>query len=309
MEGNRLVTWSSQRLRAYLSANRQTVLSLAVTVVLLGSLVAVATPSAAVETTLTGPDEVDRNDRITTTATVDLTDDERIPLDAFVLTLRPDGVDDEALTVTFAPNGTVLDVSPEDGTVNNGDIRVEQFVESLTITPTDRDARYGYGYRTGVDGDETREFGYGYGYGYADTDTPEFGYTISFDATALDRTSFVGQLSVDTGEETAFASEEFEFEVTHPGNRGGGVGPGDDAGDSDDNDSDDDRRGPPFDRLFDRLSDRFDRDDDSDRSDRSNRFDARWQHGLVDFFDRLLTAVGPGHSVTSAAGLVGGSVR
>ncbi|EJN58093.1 hypothetical protein [Halogranum rubrum] len=213
-----------ETVRTVLSENRQTVVSLAVTVVLLGSLVALATPSAAVETTLTGPNEVDRDDRVTTTATVDVVDGERIPIDGFVLTLQPSGDDEDALTVTFAPNGTVVDVTPEDGTINRGDIRIQQFVQSLTITPTGQGAPYGYGARTGYDEErgEPRNFGYGYGYGYGYGDAPEFEYTISFDATAFDHGSFVGRLGVDTGNETAFRSSPFRFEVTRPNQGGGG---------------------------------------------------------------------------------------
>lgn len=212
-----------ETLWAVLSENRQTVVSLVVTVVLLSSLVALATPSGAVETTLTGPDEVDRDERVTTTATVDVVDGERIPIDGFVLTLSPrDDGGDDALTVTFAPNGSVVDVTPERGTVNRGDIRVEQFVQSLTITPTRQAAPYGYGARTGYDEErgDPRNFGYGYGYGYGYGDVPEFEYTISFDATAFDRGSYVGRLGVDTGNETAFESSPFRFEVTRP-NQGG----------------------------------------------------------------------------------------
>jgi hypothetical protein len=292
--------------RAVLSENRQTVVSLAVTLVLLGSLVAVATPSAAVETTLTGPEEVDRNDRVTATATVDVVDGERIPIDAFELTLSPRGSDDE-LTVTFAPNGTVLDVTPERGTVARGDIRVRQFVWSLTITPTARSAPYGYGPRTGYDEErgEPRNFGYGYGYGYGYGDTPEFEYTIAFDATALDRGSFVGRLGVDTGDGTAFRSDAFGFEVTRPNDDGdGGDGDGDDSDDSDGengdesgdgddsdgNDGNDDDRNSWRDRVVDRLLDRF---------------GGVWSEFLARLLDALLSAAVP-DQVTSATSLSSG---
>lgn len=311
-------------IRAVLSENRQTVVSLAVTLVLLGSLVAVATPSAAVETTLTGPEEVDRNDRVTTTATVDVVDGERIPIDAFELTLGPRGSDDE-LTVTFAPNGTVLDVTPERGTVARGDIRVRQFVQSLTITPTARSAPYGYGPRTGYDEErgQPRNFGYGYGYGYGYGDTPEFEYTIAFDATALDRGSFVGRLGVDTGDGTAFRSDAFGFEVTRP--NGGDGDDEDDAGgdggdDSDDSDGDEDdgNDGGDGDEGDNNGGGSEDGDDNDGNDDRDSwrdrlierlldRFGGVWSEFLARLLDALLSAAVP-DQVASPTSLSSGGV-
>lgn len=282
-------------LDAVLSDHRRTLLSLLLTVVLIGSLVAAAVPSSAVETTLTGPDEVDRNDRMTVTATVNLEDGERVPVEAFKFTLSPsDAPTDEALTVTFAPDGTVLEVTPERGTINNGDIRIQQFVQSLTITPVENSASYGYGYRAGYDEQAgvTRDYGYGYGFGYGSGEQSEFEYEISFAATALDRETFSGQLAVDTGDETSFASDEFQFEVTRPSN---GHADGwdkwnkdrHDRHDWDDrheradrhdwNDSDDDHRGDE--KRNDRNNDQRDWDDD-----RNGRNDAR-HHWFNNWFD------------------------
>lgn len=268
---------NEQTLRTFLDANRQTLLSVAVTAVLIGSLVAVATPSGAVETTLTGPEEVDRNERITTTATVDLKDGERIPIDAFVLTIRPAGADEgESLAVTFAPNGTVLDVTPERGTINDGDIRIQQFVQKLTITPNSLDAPYGYGYRTGYDerDGDSREFGYGYGYGYGDGELAEFEYTISFPATAFDRGSYVGQLSVDTGDEIAFSSDEFQFEVTRPNA---------------------DKGGPPDDAKLDDAPGRF----DSQRGPQVERFGGYWDQTVASQSAGVWSGDVPGQSFAS----------
>ncbi|MFC7202998.1 hypothetical protein ACFQJC_05700 [Haloferax namakaokahaiae] len=206
-------------LESALSEHRRTLLSLVLTVLMLGSLAAAAMPSSAVETTVTGPDEVDRNDRMTVTATIDLQDGERVPVEAFQFTLSPSDTDgDEPLTVTFAPNGTVLDVTPERGTINRGDIRIRQFTKSLEITPVSNSASYGYGYRSGYDerAGLTREYGYGYGFGYGTGDATEFEYEIAFDATALDRETFSGRVGVDTGDETSFVSDEFQFEVVRP---------------------------------------------------------------------------------------------
>lgn len=314
--------------RAAFSENRQTVLSLAVTVVLLGSLVAVATPSAAVETTLTGPDEVERTDRVTTTATVDVVDGERIPIAGFVLTLRPH--DGDELTVTFAPNGTVLDVTPERGTIDGGDVRIRQFVQSLTITPTAQRAPYGYGPRTGFDErrDESRNFGYGYGYGYGYGDVPEFEYRISFDATALDRGSFVGRLAVDTGDETAFRSDAFGFEVTRPDDGDDDVEDGDDGDDGDgESDEDDgadgddengaDGDGEDGDGSDDESGDDGnDGDDENDRSERDrlidrllDRFGGIWNEFVAGLLDAFLSTVVPAESASSASTLGGGVGR
>ncbi|WP_416840248.1 hypothetical protein [Haloferax sp. DFSO52] len=204
---------------AVLSEHRRALTSLVVTVMLLGSLAAATVPSSALETELTGPDEVDRNARMTVTATVDIEEGERVPIETYQFTISPEATDSgEALTVTFAPNGTIHEVTPEDGTINNGDIRIQQFVESLTITPVENQAPYGYGTLSAYDeeADVTRDYGYGYGYGYGDADATEFEYRISFNATALDRGTFVGRLGIDTGDESAFVSDEFEFEVTKP---------------------------------------------------------------------------------------------
>ncbi|WP_410766307.1 hypothetical protein [Haloferax sp. DFSO60] len=275
-------------LESVLSDYRRPLLSLALTVILLGSLAAAAVPSSAVETTLSGPDEVDRNDRMTVTATIDLEDGERVPIEAFQFTLSPTDADiDEPLTVTFAPNGTVLEVTPERGTINRGDIRIEQFTQSLTITPVENSASYGYGYRAGYDEQAgvTRQYGYGYGYGfgYGYGEQSELKYEISFDATSLDRESFNGQLSIDTGEETSFSSEVFQFEVVRPSNddrrqdgddwddRGEWDGrDGDDADDRDDDDSDDRHEGDSNDRHDD-WDDRNGDDDDADRGGNADR--------------------------------------
>ncbi|KAB1185425.1 MULTISPECIES: hypothetical protein [Haloferax] len=221
-----------------LSEHRRSLMSLAVTVMLLGSLAAAAMPSSALETGLTGPDEVDRNDRITVTATVDIKDGERVPIETYVFTISPEDADGE-LSVTFAPNGTVLEVTPERGTINRGDIRINQFVKTLTITPVGSSASYDYGSRTAFDENAgvTRDYGYGYGYGYGEQ--PEFEYEISFRATALDRGTFVGQLGIGTSDETSFESDEFQFDVTRPtkdaedGAASDGVDEHDDAEDTD----------------------------------------------------------------------------
>ncbi|WP_277554138.1 hypothetical protein [Halobaculum limi] len=209
------------------------------------SLVAFAGTSAAVRTTVDGPDEVTRPDAVAFTSTVDVRDDERVRIDSLTLTIQPEDSPDEAVRVTFAPNGSVLAITPSSGVAGQGEIRIEQLRRSLdvTVSGTDGAYGYGYGYDGGIDeraGENGSDAAVGYGYGYADTSIT---VEAAFDSRALKHGNYEVFLTVNTPEEDdRFRSNVESFEVLVPGNgsppdRGEGPDNGpDDAENADDAD-------------------------------------------------------------------------
>jgi hypothetical protein len=232
---------------------RRELVALALTVSIVLSLVAVPRPIEAVSTSVDGPDEVQKPDAFTFESTVTIRDDERVPLRNYTVTLWPEGSPDETVSVTFAPNGTVLAVSPRRGVIGAGEIRINQLRRTVEITPADWRSSYGYGY--GYDRDGYR-YGYGYGYGLDERtgERVEFGYgygyggpsTVSFEITlgsrAFRQGSYRLRTSVSTPERTGlFRSNVETFEVTLP--RGGGP-PGGGGDDAEGGDGDEDGRAP-----------------------------------------------------------------
>ena len=222
-----------------LRGRRKSVVSVLVTLSLLASLVAFATPTAAVSTTLLGPNEVEATDTVTLTATVDIESSERIPIEAFVLEFQPtEGASDSSVAVTFLANGTIVDVDPAEGVIGNGQIRIQTLRKTLAISPVARDATFARGERVADDPNTGEEFDFGYGYGFADGSATDFQYEVMVDTHAFKQGGYTADLSVDTGTERAFASESLSFEVTAP-SRGNGSADGTESSDD---------RGPPADR-------------------------------------------------------------
>lgn len=196
---------------------RRQLLTLGVTASILLSLLAFTQPTSAVLTTVSGPDEFTKPDKIEFDTAIEIREDERVPIESFNLVLTTD--DGESVTITFAPDGTVQSITPADGTVGTGDIRIGQLRDSLEITRVESNADFGYGYGYGTDErtDESHAFGYGYGYGYGSAQ-PSFHYHVSMNSTAFQHGEYTAQLSVNTVDEDGlFASNEKSFEVSRPG--------------------------------------------------------------------------------------------
>lgn len=195
---------------------KRDLLALGVTASIVFSLVAFAQPSAAVLATVSGPDQVDKPDRMTFTTAIEIREDERIPVEGIDLVIAT--ADGETATISFAPNGTVAAIDPAEGVVGQGEIKIDQLRERTEITALESGAEYGYGYRSAEDErtGETRSFGYGYGYGAG-----EFAYEIELDSRAFKHGEYELHVSVDAGGAT-FTSDATTFEV----GPGGGSGPG-----------------------------------------------------------------------------------
>lgn len=210
---------------------RRELITLGVTASILLSLLAFTQPTGAVLTTVSGPDEVTWPDRVEFDSSVEIREDEQVPIESFNLVLTTE--DGGMVTITFAPDGTVQSIEPSDGVVGTGDVRIGQLRDSLEITPVESNADFGYGYGYGTDErtGESESFGYGYGYGYGGAQ-PSFGYAVSMNSTAFAQGDYTVQLSVNTEDgETLFASNEESFEVDRPGKEGRGQGPPDDLPD------------------------------------------------------------------------------
>ena len=197
---------------------RKKTVSIAITALVVASLLAAAQPASAVAVSVDGPDEVRQTEEFTFTSTVEIRDGEQVPIESYTLHLTPEDGSGEAATVTFAPNGTVLGTTPAEGVVGDGRIRMDLLRETIAVTPVTQDAEYGYGYGYAVDertGEEV-EFGYGYGYGYGG-DGGTFAFDIALDAQALKHGDYTARLSVNTakGDDT-FASNEQAFSVVVP---------------------------------------------------------------------------------------------
>ena len=173
------------------------------------SVVAFAGPAAAVTTSVTGADEVTKPDQFTITSTVEFHGGEEVPIENYTLTLRPEGEAEESVNVTFAPDGTVVDVDPARGVVGEGEIRVTQLRNSLTITPfgTNGSDGYGYGYGYGYGNDS------GYGYGVAGSTT----FEVGLDSKAFRAGEYATFLTVNTANETGLYRSNVEtFTVELP---------------------------------------------------------------------------------------------
>lgn len=193
---------------------RRELLALGMTVSILLSLLAFTQPTSAVLTTVSGTDEVTKPDTMEFETTVEIREDERIPIESFDLVLTTE--DGETVTVTFTPDGTIQSIDPADGFVGEDDaINVTELERTIEITRADRNAGYGYGYRSGTDErtNEERSFGYGYGYGYGDGPQPSFGFDIQLDSAAFAPGEYTLHVSLNTDGDDTFASNEKTFDV------------------------------------------------------------------------------------------------
>lgn len=221
-----------------MSASKQKLLSAALVSSIVLSLIAFSGPVGAVRTTVDGPDEVTKPDRFTITSSVEIREDERVNVQNYTLTIRPEGAEDEEVEITFAPNGTVVDVDPERGVVGEGEIRVTILRKTTTVEPVVDNGTYGYGDRYGYDerrGDERVDLGYGYGYS-GNESQPTYVFEIELDSKAFKHGDYEVFLTVNTPSESGlFQSNVQSFTVETPG-KGNGSGNGN--GDGNDNGQD-----------------------------------------------------------------------
>lgn len=204
------------------SSRRRGLIAIAVTASVVLSLVVVAQPTAAVRTSISGPDEVQKPAEFTFESTVVIRDGEHVPLQNYTMTLWPEGTSGETVSITFDSDGSVLEVSPSGGVIGEGEIRIDRLREAVEITPVEgtngSDYGYGYGYGHGVDErtGERIEFGYGYGYGGQST----VSFEVTLDSRAFKQGTYQIRTSVNTPEETGLFDSNVEtFDVELP--RGG----------------------------------------------------------------------------------------
>lgn len=192
---------------------RRQLLTLGITASILLSLLVFAQPTAAVLSTVDGPDEFRQSDEVSFGATIELRQDERVPIESFELRFSPTGTSG-AVTVVFAPDGTLESVHTSGDAAAS--INVSRLEETLVIGRTAGNADFGYGYLSGTNERTSEEhtFGYGYGYGYGYGAQPTFGFDISFDSSAFAPGNYTLRLSVNADEDDgAFDSNLFSFEV------------------------------------------------------------------------------------------------
>lgn len=162
------------------------------------SLLVTAQPLAAEPAQLDGPEEVDRTDPVEFTLTIDDGGGESVESYAFVLA-PGDGESDERVEVTFAPDGRILETTPNRGVVGEGEIKVALLKRTLRIERLESDTGYGYGY----------------GYGYGDGGSAAF--AIELGSEALKHGEYTARVSANAGSETdAFTSSAATFTVTRP---------------------------------------------------------------------------------------------
>lgn len=184
-------------------STKRKLVSFAVTVSIVLSLLALAQPTTAALVTVTGPREVSRPDTFTVSTTVTIRSEERVGVDRFRLTLSPDG-DDAEVTVVFDADGEILAVSPARGVVSRGGIRVSPLRRSLSITPQHPDGSVGYGY------------GYGYGYGSGDR---QFAFDVQLDSKAFEDGRYVISVAVDGDADVVTAGQTTVSVVSPSTNR------------------------------------------------------------------------------------------
>lgn len=169
------------------------IISVAITALIVTSLLAAAQPASAVQVAVDGPDEVQQTETVTFRSSVDMRDGENVSVESFTLTIQPEGEDTSAAEVTFAPDGTVLETAPETGVVGNGQIRMDLLRRTIDIEPVNRSG----------------------GYGYADEGS--YAFDIEIDAKALKHGDYTLQMGVNTAEgDNTFVSNTDEFSVVRP---------------------------------------------------------------------------------------------
>ncbi|MDF9746754.1 hypothetical protein [Natrinema salsiterrestre] len=118
--------------------------ALVVTVLVAGSLLVLAQPATAVDITVDGPSEVTPDERASFDAVVDTRSDP-VDVDSLNVVIMTDT--GESVTVTFAPDGTVLDVRSSG--VTKETINIKQLETSLDIALESERDDVGYGVNGG----------------------------------------------------------------------------------------------------------------------------------------------------------------
>ena len=187
--------------------------TLGITIGIVLLVVAFTQPASAVVATVSGPDQLAHPEEASFETTIDIQEDERIPIEQVNATF---GVADEegSVTAVFTPDGQLESIHATGEAADR--INVTALEESLELVPIEQHADFGYGYLAGTDertSDElTFGYGYGYGYGYGDGETPSLGFDLRFASTAFSPGNYSVIVDVNTGDDT-FASNEMSFGV------------------------------------------------------------------------------------------------
>lgn len=120
---------------------KRELVAVALTAALLMSLAAAASPVSPVALTVTGPDRLPDDRRATFVATSNPSED--VTIENYTLEVITTKTN-ESVNVTFAPNGTVLSVEPDEGIVGNHGIDAARINETINITRVKDPARAGY---------------------------------------------------------------------------------------------------------------------------------------------------------------------
>lgn len=167
---------------------------MALTLLILVGLLVSAQPTAAVLTSVSGPDEVTNTESFAVEATVEVARPDQTDVEHFTLVLQTRA--GESVTVRFDADGTVLDVDPPRGVVGTGEIRVNLLRRTLDIVPLGRDR-------------DDRGFGYG--------DGERFAFRIHLDAKAFKPGQYSLEVAAVTASGRTFDSGVHEFEVVPAG--------------------------------------------------------------------------------------------
>lgn len=185
--------------------DRRKVVSLGVTGILGTAVLTTAQQSVALEANLDGPESIKHQEWITFVATIDVENGDTVPIERLELTIRPANSEEE-VTVTFAPDGTITEIDPEEGVIGAGMIRIGVLENCIEIEPAP---------------DNHPDTGYGYGYGYGYGDERLFKYFIRISGKVFKASEFEAQLTVAGSDGESTTSGVVPFEVTVPGRRDG----------------------------------------------------------------------------------------
>lgn len=218
---------------------RKQAASIALTAVILVSILALAPPAGAVYVDMNrvdgdgnyinGDKTVERPNDILFFASMNIDSDERIPVDHIETTVRmPDG---STKNVTYNVDGSMIDADP-------------WWIEVKRV-PTNDQAGYDDGYRSGYDERSGSDHSFGYGFGYSGSgyaQEPTYKYKIRIHSQNRPTGQYVVQThAVMEDGSTKFSSDTFDFKVkkSTSGGSPGGTDPGGDTDPDDGTDTDD----------------------------------------------------------------------